>query len=439
MSTVESSSQSIHTTAITARDARYATIVALFAWIFSVYDYILFGTLLPRIAQAFGWSTTEATVVLTFVSVGTFVVAMGVGPMIDRIGRRRGLIVSTVGAALSSGLTAVGLGAIWIVVVRAFSGLGYSEQAVNATYLNELYAAAEETEGRARRKGFTFSLAQAGWPIGVLFAAAMTAVLLPATGWRGVFIVATFPAVVVAFLGKRLKETPQFLAMREAREAARAGDGEGTGRNRTGPTLLALFSREQRRHTVFLGVAFLLNWVGVQVVSVLGTTVLTEAKGITFGGSLTMLIASNAAALLGYLTFGAVGDRVGRRGTVVVSWFLGGACFAGMLFLADGYWPVLLSYSLALFFLIGPYSALLFYMSESYPTRLRGTGTAFVNAMGPLGAIVGSGVFAGLLAAGLPMTVTAALAGALSIVLSGLLLLGARRAGTGAAIPAGAD
>jgi MFS family permease len=432
---------------ITRKDVRYAGWVAFLAWVFSVYDYILFGTLLPKIAEDFGWSTEYSTAIATIVSVGTFVVALCVGPLVDRIGRRSGLIFTTVGAALSSGLTAISPWAWWLVVVRFISGLGYSEQAVNSTYLNEMYAAAEQGGERVKSKGLTYSFIQGGWPVGVLFAAAMTAALLPVTGWREIFAIATFPAIVIAILGRRLKETPQFLRMKEVRALLRAGrqdeaarlaadygiplrEEERHGRERS--PLVALFEPGQRKHTVFLSAAFLLNWFGVQVFAVLGTTVLTQGPGVSFSSTLVVLIVSNGVAYIGYLVHGMVGDRIGRRETIMAGWLLSGVCYALMLFVVHGYVGVLVTYSLGLFFLIGPYSALLFYMGESYPTRMRGTGTSVVNAMGPIGAILGSALLTGLLAAGFSMSVAALVAGALAIFLSGFLMLGARRIRPGA-------
>jgi hypothetical protein len=50
--------------------------------------------------------------------------------------------------------------------------MGYAEQTVNATYLNEMYAAANDPNLN-RRKGFIYSLVQGGWPIGALVAAAL--------------------------------------------------------------------------------------------------------------------------------------------------------------------------------------------------------------------------------------------------------------------------
>jgi MFS family permease len=281
----------------------------------------------------------------------------------------------------------------------------------------------------------------------VLFASAMTAVLLPVTGWREIFAIATFPAIIIALLGRRLKETPQFLRMKQVRallrddrhdEAAQLASDYGiplreeerAGGERS--PLLALFEPGQRTHTIFLSAAFLLNWFGVQVFAVLGTTVLTKGPGVSFSSTLVVLIVSNGLSYIGYLVHGIVGDKIGRRETIMGGWLLSGISYALMLFVVHGYVGVLTTYSIGLFFLIGPYSALLFYMGESYPTRMRGTGTSVVNAMGPIGAILGSAVLTGLLSAGFSMSLSALIAGALAIFLSGFLMLGARRIRPGA-------
>lgn len=45
---------------ITPRTLLAVSLVCFFAWVFSVYDYTLFGTLLPVIAEDFGWSAAFA-------------------------------------------------------------------------------------------------------------------------------------------------------------------------------------------------------------------------------------------------------------------------------------------------------------------------------------------------------------------------------------------
>jgi MFS family permease len=411
----------------------YASVIAFLAWVVCVYDYIMFGTLLPKMAGDFGWSPATSTAIATLVSVGTLIVAILVGPMIDYLGRKRALIITTAGTAVSSALTGItpaGISAIYLPIIRAISGLGYSEQAVNTTYLNEIY-------GNRRGRGFIYAFIQGGWPIGVLLAAAFSALLLGTVGWRGVFLLATVPALIVAFLGLRLRESPRFLAMQRVRELEKENRHEEAvefGRHFDidvhhvkESTLQQIFEPDIRRHTIFLALAFLTNWIGIQVFAVLGTTVLTNGKGVSFGSALTVLIISNAAAYIGYLCHGFVGDRIGRRLTIAGGWIISGLAYTLMLFGPDSEAFVLTMYTVGLFFIIGPYAALLFFMGESFPTRVRGTGASFVNAMGPVGAIAGSALLTGFLAVtGENMVISAFLSGAVATILSGLLMLGTR-------------
>jgi MFS family permease len=420
-------------TTFSTRELIYPSIVAFLAWVVCVYDYIMFGTLLPRMADDFGWATATSTAVATLVAVGTFFVAILVGPLIDYAGRKRSLIITTAGTGLSSlltGLTPAAFGAVWLTVIRAISGLGYSEQAVNTSYLNELY-------GNRKSRGFVYAFIQGGWPIGVLLASAFTALLLGTVGWRGVFMLATVPALIVAALGFRLDESPRFLAMKRVRQLEKENRHEEAvefGRHFDidvhhvqETTLQQIFEPDIRRHTIFLALAFLTNWIGIQVFAVLGTTVLTEGKGVSFGSALTVLIVSNAAAYIGYLCHGFVGDRIGRRLTIAGGWVISGLAYTFMLFGPDSQGFVLTMYTVGLFFIIGPYAALLFFMGESFPTRVRGTGASFVNAMGPIGAIVGGALLTAFLTAtGNNMVLAAFLSGGIATILSGVLMLGTR-------------
>ena len=415
----------------------YSSIVAFLAWVFSVYDYTLFGTLLPVMADGLGWSTATSTAVATWVGVGVFIVSIGVGPLLDYFGRKASLIMTTAGAAISSGLTAISFSALYVVVIRAFSGLGYSEQVVNASYLNEIYGRQRREGFVYRRRGLIYSLVQGGWPVGVLVGAALAAVLVPLVGWRGTFLVATGPAIIIVIMGFWLKESPTFKAMQYVKKLEKEGRHDeavefgrehdiDTSRSKQN-TFRQIFGPDIRKHTIFLSLAFLANWVGIQVFAVLGTTVLTEGKGVSFSSALLVLIISNAAAFIGYLTHGYLGDLIGRRWTIAGGWIISGTAYTIMLFGPDSGAFVLTMYTIGLFFVIGPYAALLFYMGESFPTRMRGTGAAFVNAMGPLGAIVGSALLTIFLGAGFEMTTSAFFAGAIAIVISGLLMFGTRK------------
>ena len=130
---------------LTSQEVRFATWIAFFAWVFAVYDFILFGTLLPEIGRHFGWGEVEQAEIATWVAVGTAVVALAIGPIVDKLGRRKGIIFTVAGSALCSALTAIGgaWGKSPLILIRSLGGLGYAEETVNATYLQQDQLAVE--------------------------------------------------------------------------------------------------------------------------------------------------------------------------------------------------------------------------------------------------------------------------------------------------------
>jgi len=418
-------------------ETRRATGIAFLAWTVAVYDFILFGTLLPRIEESFGWSTSHALLVSTLVSVGTAIVVLGVGPMVDKLGRRKGMIITVAGTAVSSAATAASVGATSLIGVRSVSGLGLAEQTVNATYLNELYALTDDEKIR-RNRGFVYSMVQTGWPIGALLAAAFVAgvtAVFGADAWRLAFLLATIPAIAIALLCRKLRESPQFEAQQRIRalrrsgntaEADRIADGLGLG-GHTGAPFAQIFRGAHLRNTLVLSLAWLLNWFAIQTFSVLGTTVLESGKGIDASSTLLLVVVSNLVGALGYLAHGWAGDRFGRRNTIAVGWLLSGGFFAAMLLGPDSAGYVVVTYMMGLFFLLGPYAAIMFFQAECFTTDCRATGSSFIGAMSQPGAIIGGFALTGLAAAAVPYSTAALYVGAFGAVASGLVVLGARR------------
>lgn len=433
---------------ITERDVRIATWICFFAWTFAVYDFVLFGNLLPQLAKDLGWGPSASTAVNTWVTVGTALVAFAVGPLADKAGRRKGIIIAVVGAATASLLTAIagwvigaiaGVGVVLLILVRSVAGLGYAEQAINATYLNELFANAySDDPAKIRRRGLIYSLVQSGWPVGSVLAAVSIYVLFPIGGWSLCFIVAVFPAIFMLLAARYLRESPQFAIRHQAEnlladghteEAHRLADTAGIDLTDRSAPVTSAFKGESRRSTLVIGSAFLLSWLGVLAFAILGTSLLTarDGKGITFSSALLVLIISNATAFLGYLFHGWLGDRIGRRNAIAIGWICSGLSFGGMLLAPNGSYALIIAlYSAGLFFLIGPYAALLFFNGESFPVHTRATGGAIINAAGQLGAIVGGLLITLGLSHGMSWTAAAFWFGVLPIFASGVIVLGAR-------------
>lgn len=419
---------------VSIKETRRGTVMAMLAWIFAVYDFILFGTLLPSIQDDFGWSPSTAVGVATAISVGTFLVVFGVGPVVDRLGRRKGMLLTVSGTAIASAASAASFNAASLVAVRSIGGLGLAEQSVNTTYLNEIYALSDD-KFITKRRGFIYSIVQGGWPLGTLLAAAFAAVLLPIVGWRGCFLVAVFPAIVIVLLRRKLKETPQFVLQDKVRKLQKSGDTAGAQAladeyglvaERKAP-LREIFAPEMRRNTIFLGLAWFTNWFGIQTFSVLGTSVLTEGKGVDFAGALIMFIIINIIGFTGYLFHGWIGDKLGRRNVIAGAWVISAVLFAAMLLFAESTFAVVALYAGGMFFLIGPYAAMLFYMGECYTADCRATGASVINALSQPGAIVAGILVTVLLAQGVAWSSTALYVGAAGILVSAFVMLACKK------------
>lgn len=424
----------------TRGETNTATVIALVAWTVAIFDYGLFGTLLPAMTADFGWSEQQSYLINTFIAVGTAVVAFGVGPVIDRLGRRRGMMLTIGGTAAASVLTAVipatrgALSSVAMVVVRSLGGLGYSEQSVNATYLNEVYSITEDRNKREHR-GFWYGIVQGGWPLGFMFSAALALVLLKPLGWRAMYLVATLPALVLVFvIAKKLRESPQFELDRQVRqmrgegrseEASALAESYGASAAEGAP-LKRIFAPGLRRNTIVLSLAWIVNFFGINIFSVLGSSILFNVKGVELSAAFYMLIIINLGAYFGYVFHGWLGDKIGRKPTIVGGWLISGVAFSVMLLPGVNSTSLIVAtYAVGLFFLLGPYAAILFYMGECFPSDCRGTGTVIIGAMSQPGTIIGGFLFTAL-AANLTTGAAAFWVGAVGIFASGLLMLLAR-------------
>jgi MFS transporter, putative metabolite:H+ symporter len=99
-----------------------------------------------------------------------------------------------------------------------------------------------------------------------------------------------------------------------------------------------------------------------------------------------------------------------------------------MLTVAEGVTSVVILYSLGLFFLNGPYAAMLLYMGECYDTTCRATGTGFLNALSQPGSIVAGAIVTAMLASGSTWGHATLLVGAVGTFVSGFVMFGARKA-----------
>jgi MFS family permease len=422
---------------ISARETKLGSSLAFLAWTLAVYDFILFGTLLPRITDHFLWTETQALLANTLVAVGVFIVVIIVGLFVDRLGRRRGMMVTVGGAAASSFLTALSTGITSLVGFRSLSGFGMAEQSVNSVYLNEVFALTE-SKAVKKHRGFFYSLVQTGWPIGALLAAAFIAGINGLFGegaWRMAFIIATVPALLVLLLRKGIKETPQYrlnMYLKDLVKQGRQSEADEIAARfevemPEGNALKRIFSKRYSRNTIILCIAWIVNYFGITCTSILGTTMLENVKGLSTGTTLLIVTLSNVVGAAGYLFHGWLGDKIGRKTTIVIGWIVAAVFWTAFVVGPSNFTFTLITYMGSLFFLLGPYAPLMFFQAECYDSTCRATGSSFVTAMGQPGTVIGSAILTGLVASSMSMGTAAVIVGGGGMLLSGLIMMAAKR------------
>jgi hypothetical protein len=78
---------------------------------------------------------------------------------------------------------------------------------------------------------------------------------------------------------------------------------------------------------------------------------------------------------------------------------------------------------MGLFFLLGPYAAIMFFQAECFSVDCRATGSSFIGAMSQPGAIIAGFILTGLTAASVGYSTAALLVGAVGAVISAVVVM----------------
>ncbi|WP_046918841.1 MFS transporter, partial [Streptomyces stelliscabiei] len=294
------------------------------------------------------------------------------GVLADRIGRVKALMITVVTYAVFTVACGFAPNYETLLVFRALQGLGFGgEWAVGAILVAE-YASAKH---RGRTLGAIQSSWAVGWGLAVIVYTTVFSFLDDDLAWRVMFWTGALPALLVIWVRRSVEDAPQAAAARE--RSAEKGSFAAIFRRGTAasPGLL--------RTTVF---AVLLS-TGVQggyyTLATWVPTYLKTERGLSVvgtGGYLTFLI---SGAFIGYLTGGYLTDRLGRRRNIWLFAVLSALCILAYANIPSSADTLLLVLGFPLGFCMSAiFSGFGSFLSELYPSAVRGTGQGFTYNTG---------------------------------------------------------
>ena len=344
--------------------------VAWLGWVFdamdaTIYAIVLHPALHELLHSSAGPPTTEQVgwyggIIFSIFLIGWAVGGITFGVLADRFGRTKVLITTIIIYAVFTGAAA--LAETWwqLALSRFLTAIGIGgEWAAGAAIVAETWP----DDKRAKAAG----ILQSAWAVGFFLAAGFN-LLLKGYGWRMLFFIGVVPAFVALLVRWWVKEPERW---------AHAHDQPLI-------PLTAIFEGHLRRSTLvgstlaFVAVFGLwgsTNWAPTLVRE------MPEIKGLETAASASAvsyaIMALNGGALFGYLGFGPLADRFGRR-PVFAFMCLGSFIMLPVTYLTPtSYSGLLVLLPILGFFNNGIFSGFPIYLPELYPTALRATGSGF--------------------------------------------------------------
>jgi MFS family permease len=372
-------------------------------WIFDGYEtYALISVLGPALLALLPAEEHSRLPEFAGLAIGLTLLGWAAGGMIggivaDYIGRKRMMLISILGYAAFTGLTAFSTSIAMLISLRFLTGLFMgSEWSTGNTLL------AEAWPNEARPKGA--GILQSGFGFGALLAAGAWYVLRPMgpDAWRWMFGLGIFPAVLVFYIRRSIDESARWVEMLKAKrwDVTEAGSSQ-EGKDKRPFTLVQLFGDAEGRRRVVLGLlmslATTLGWWGVAtwIPGYVGGIAKQAGLDPAYWGSVAGIV-YNVGAIVGYLASGFLADAMGRR-PYLGFLFIGSLVMTPVVYVWSHTVPVVLIATLVNgFFTLGGFAWFAIYLPELFATNVRATASAFVFNASRFVAFLGP-IFAGVL------------------------------------------
>ena len=343
----------------------YIIVLALWLLVFSASSQIMIiSPILPRIGEELNIPDTLLGTLITAYSLMVGLFAIISGPISDRIGRRRILLIGT-------GVMAVSLVCHFFVgdytsflAVRVFSGMaGGILSGAAVSYIGDYFP--------YNRRGWALGWVMSGSAFGQIFGIPMGVVLAGRYGFRAPFyLFAVTMALTFLLLWFRLPQPP--MRKREDRLTLRGAVAD-------------YWSMLRRKEIAAASLAFFLMFLGVSIYIVYFPTWLERSLGFSPNQIASLFLVGGVANVLAGPQAGRISDRVGRKVIILLSCVGLSIVMLATTFLVTSLWvayPLFFITMILVAMRISPFSALL---TALVPDHNRGSLMSLTVALGQVG------------------------------------------------------
>jgi MFS transporter, SHS family, lactate transporter len=355
------------------KDQWYAFVAAWLGWTLDAFDFTIFLLIMVPIAEEFKVPLTDVTIVFTLTLWMRLVGATASGWMADRMGRKTPLMISIAWYSVCNFIAGFSPTFWFLLLFRALLGFGMgAEWPAGASLAMETWP--------IRSRGFMSGVLQGSWGLGFLASSAVYGLFYNYIGWRGMLWVGIAPALALVYIRYFVKEPEVWLENRKLQR---------TQKREVKVPLLTIFKRGVLANTLTTCWFQAAGFVTYYSINALFATHLQKDLGLSPALIATPLVFANLLVFLASSGWGWVSDRLGRRPAMIIPALCAIPLVPIYLFSGNFTLVVIAFIAQGIFAGGGMYGQVPSYLTERFPTEIRGTATGFCYHVGAIpGAMV---------------------------------------------------
>ena len=369
----------------------------IFIIVIDGYDMFMLGAILPPLMEEWHIPPVSAGVLSSYALIGMMIGALIFGPIADKIGRKKVILISTIIFSVFTFTSGFSNGVTTFGIQRFIAGIGLGGVMPNLVAVITEYAP-------KKLKSTLVAIMFSGHALGGVVASLSAIAILPHFGWRPVVWLGVLPLLTMPLLYRLLPETPNFLVKNNHKsqlatilkklapnqivdENTNFILDEDNKAEKEGFPVKRLFTGGRTLSTVMFWIAYFMSLLVMYALSTWLPKLMVGA-GYELGSSLLFLVTLNLGAVVGAIVGGKLADAYGSRKVLVVFFILGFVALTLLSFKPNMFWLYVLI-AIAGGTTTGTQIVMNAYVSQYYPTQIRSTGIGWALGIGRFGGMLG--------------------------------------------------
>ncbi len=322
-------------------------------------DIMFLSFSMASIIATFGISGTQAGWIGTITNFGMLLGGIVFGLLADKIGRVKVFSYTVIIFSVASALMFFASNIYLVYLFRFIAGIG-----AGGEYGACMSLVSESTP--KEKLGKATSIVAIGGQIGAILAAVLASLIIPAFGWKMLYVIGLFPVLMVLWIRKDIKEPESFQATDRA-DRGHLGllfkDGK-TSWQTIGLSLMVMVQ--------IAGYFGLMNWL---------PKIMQDQLNLNIAGSSLWMVSTILGMSVGMMNFGTVMDKLGARFSYTI-FLICSAASVYLLILANSRMTLIAAAVVVGYFINGMYGGYGAIISSLYPTEIRATANNFIMNIG---------------------------------------------------------